>query len=78
MPEEPGYIGGGMLQRADQGPRGPVITIDVPDIDAAPAKIEALGGATVAAKQPVAEMGFAAYFRDSEGNVMGLWETRQG
>jgi predicted enzyme related to lactoylglutathione lyase len=42
------------------------------------AKIEALGGATVAAKQPVGTMGFAAYFRDPEGNVMGLWETAQG
>ncbi|MGO4202466.1 VOC family protein [Rhodococcus sp. TAF43] len=78
MPNEPGYIGGGMFRRADQDPQGPVITIDVPDIDAALAKIESLGGATVSAKQPVGEMGFAAYFRDTEGNVMGLWETAKG
>jgi len=78
MPSEPGYIGGGMFEREEQYPTGPVITIDVPDIDAALAQIESLGGATVSAKQPVADMGFAAYFRDTEGNVMGLWETAQG
>jgi predicted enzyme related to lactoylglutathione lyase len=26
------------------------------------------------AKQPVTDMGFAAYFKDSEGNLMGLWQ----
>ncbi|GAB2629178.1 VOC family protein [Prescottella soli] len=78
MPAEPGYIGGGMFERAEQSPTGPVITVNVDDIDAALAKIESLGGATVSAKQPVGEMGFAAYFRDTEGNVMGLWETAQG
>lgn len=78
MPAEPGYIGGGMFKRSSESPTGPVITVDVPDIDAALAKIESLGGATVSAKQPVGEMGFAAYFRDTEGNVMGLWQTAQG
>lgn len=77
-PAEPGYIGGGMFARTDQDPRGPVITVAVPDIDAALVKIEALGGETVAAKQAVGTMGFAAYFRDTEGNVMGLWEVAQG
>ncbi len=26
-------------------------------------------------KTPVGDMGFAAYFKDTEGNVIGLWET---
>ena len=25
--------------------------------------------------EAVGEMGFAAYFTDSEGNLMGLWQT---
>jgi hypothetical protein len=29
----------------------------------------------VAPKTPVGDMGFAAYFTDPEGNVVGLWET---
>jgi predicted enzyme related to lactoylglutathione lyase len=24
---------------------------------------------------PVGDMGFAAYFNDSEGNLMGLWQN---
>jgi predicted enzyme related to lactoylglutathione lyase len=28
----------------------------------------------VQAKLPVGDMGFAAYFADSEGNVLGLWQ----
>ncbi|RVW05831.1 VOC family protein [Rhodococcus xishaensis] len=78
MAAEPGYIGGGMFERVEHLPKGPVITVGVDDVDAALAKIESLGGATVSAKQAVGEFGFAAYFRDPEGNVMGLWQSAQG
>jgi hypothetical protein len=74
MPTEPGYIGGGMLQR--QAPvTAPAITLAVDDIDATLATIEEHGGSTVQGKQPVGDMGFAAYFSDSEGNVVGLWQN---
>ena len=75
MPSEPGYINGGMFTRDSEYPATPVITIDVPDIDAALAKIGELGGSTVSSRMPVGEMGFAAYFKDTEGNVLGLWEN---
>ena len=55
-----------------------MITVDVDSIDAALERIEKLGGATVLAKQPVGSMGFAAYFKDPEGNVLGLWESASG
>ena len=74
MPSEPGYINGGMMKRQDQIGT-PVITLDVDDIDKTLATIDESGGSTVAAKMPVGEMGFAAYFRDSEGNLMGLWQN---
>ena len=73
-PSEPGFINGGMLERSEQV-TGPVLTLEVDDIDAALASIEELGGATVATKQAVGEMGFSAYFTDSEGNLMGLWQN---
>jgi uncharacterized protein len=73
---EPGYINGGMMQRSQVS--APVVTIDVDDIDAALAKVESLGGRTVEGKSPVGDMGFAAYFSDSEGNVIGLWQTARG
>ena len=73
-PTEPGYIGGGMFAR-QASVATPVITIDVDDIDASLAAIEAHGGSTVEKKIPVGEMGFAAYFTDSEGNLLGLWQS---
>jgi uncharacterized protein len=75
MPSEPGYINGGMYSRESDYPGSPVITVDVASIDDALEKIEKLGGSTVLAKQAVGDMGFAAYFKDPEGNVLGLWET---
>jgi uncharacterized protein len=73
-PTEVGAINGGMLAR--QGPiQSPVITVDVDDIDAALARIEELGGSVTIGPTPVGEMGFSAYFTDTEGNLMGLWQT---
>ncbi len=76
-PSEPGFINGGMLQR--QTPiTSPVLVIDVPDIDATLSTIGELGGSTVRGKEPVGDMGFAAYFTDSEGNLVGLWQSAPG
>ncbi len=74
-PSEPGFINGGMLDRSESLSGSPVVVVDVEDIDAALAKIESLGGSTLSAKLPVGEMGFAAYFKDSEGNAVGLWQN---
>jgi uncharacterized protein len=76
MPAEPGSINGGMFAR-EGDLATPVVTVEVDDIDAALEKIASLGGSTVIAKQAVLDMGFAAYFRDTEGNILGLWETRK-
>ena len=75
-PSDAGYIGGGMIKRESPIDR-PVITIDVEDIDEALKKIEDLGGMTVLGRQDVGDMGWAAYFKDVEGNLMGLWQSRQ-
>ena len=73
-PSEPGFINGGMLQR-DAPVGSPVIVVDVEDIDGSLETIEKLGGTTVTARQPVGDMGWSAYFKDPEGNLMGLWQT---
>ena len=73
-PSESGYINGGMLRRCEEVP-SPVLTISVDDIDATLASIGELGGSTVRGREPVGDMGFAAYVKDSEGNVLGLWEN---
>jgi uncharacterized protein len=74
MPTEPGAINGGMTAREGGNP-APVITIDVAAIDDALREVEANGGATVTPRTEIPGMGAFAYFSDSEGNVMGLWET---
>jgi predicted enzyme related to lactoylglutathione lyase len=74
MPTEPGAINGGMTKRQDPN-KNIIITIDVPDIEASLKNIEKLGGKTVKKKEAVADMGFTAYFKDPEGNVIGLWQS---
>lgn len=74
MPREAGSINGGMFKREAQLPN-PVVTIDVTDIDQTLATIGGLGGTTVLPKAEVGGMGFVAYFKDSEGNLMGLWQN---
>jgi predicted enzyme related to lactoylglutathione lyase len=73
-PTEPGYIGGGMMER-DEVFQRPNIVVDVEDINATLAKIEELGGKIVRPRMEVGEMGYAAYFTDPEGNLTGLWQN---
>ena len=77
-PTEAGFVNGGMLSREQAATRGPVIVLDVDSIETTLETIGSLGGSTVVGKTPVGDMGFAAYFTDPEGNVMGLWETKSG
>jgi uncharacterized protein len=74
IPTEPGAINGGMFIRSEETPT-PVITIDVEDIEQALKEIEAAGGSTVTPRTAIPGMGAFGYFKDSEGNLMGLWET---
>jgi hypothetical protein len=74
MPTEPGAINGGMTKRT-RDVSAPIITIHVSSIEEYTRKIEAAGGKSVMPKQEVPDMGYYSYFIDSEGNVIGLWET---
>jgi hypothetical protein len=74
IPTEPGAINGGLMQRTPDTP-APVITIGVYAIDDAMKKIEAGGGSVVQPRTEIPGMGAFAYFKDTEGNVVGLWET---
>jgi hypothetical protein len=73
-PTEPGYIGGGMMQRAEPF-LAPNLVIDVENLEEALKAVNDAGGTTVSERQVVGEMGFAAYFSDTEGNLVGLWES---
>src|SRR5579862_5921524 len=75
MPSEPGYIGGGIAKR---GPivAHPVVTIIVDEITAVEKTIVKNGGKVLQKKQPIGDgsMGFTGYFKDSEGNIIGLFQ----
>jgi uncharacterized protein len=74
FPTEPGAINGGLMSRTGETP-APVITIGVDAIVDALKKVEAGGGSIVQPRTEIPNMGAFAYFKDSEGNVLGLWET---
>lgn len=67
-------INGGMLERHDPV-ISPIITIQVDDIEAKGKEIEGAGGTLIKEKIKVGDMGFAAYFKDTEGNVLELWQN---
>ncbi|MDG6901265.1 MAG: VOC family protein [Nitrososphaerota archaeon] len=75
-PSEPGFINGGMMKLAKPF-SGPVVTIQVDDIDAALKDVKEHGGKPVVKKTPMGEFGFYGYFKDSEGNLTGLFTPPQ-
>ena len=74
-PSEAGFINGGLMQRQDEY-KAPNIVIDVDNIEDALKAVNDAGGTTVHGRMEVGDMGFAAYFNDTEGNLIGLWETK--
>jgi predicted enzyme related to lactoylglutathione lyase len=74
LPTEPGAINGGLTPRDAETP-APRIVIQVASIDESLKKIEAEGGTTLTPRAEMPGMGAYAYFKDTEGNVISLWET---
>jgi predicted enzyme related to lactoylglutathione lyase len=76
MPKEAGAINGGMMER-NFGIKGPVLTINVDNIDTSIEKIQKTGGKIIQGKMEVPTVGFIAYFQDTEGNILGLIQPTQ-
>jgi len=76
MPKSAGAINGGMAPRTDTL-KAPVVTVSVASIEDTIEKVTANGGSLVAPKMPVMDMGWTAYVKDSEGNTIGLWQTKK-
>jgi len=74
VPSAPGAINGGMGKRGGSL-TAPTVTIGVEDMEKAFKTIKKLGGKVVGKKSPVGDMGFTGYFKDTEGNVIGLWQN---
>jgi predicted enzyme related to lactoylglutathione lyase len=72
-------INGGLLRRphpltGNDGVIAYVCTVEVANLDAAFAKALELGGAAALSKMPVPGVGWLAYVKDTEGNVLGLMQ----
>jgi uncharacterized protein len=74
MPKDAGSINGGMGKKGGSL-QYPTVTISVADIDETLESVKKLGGKVSGKKSPVGDMGFTAYFTDTEGNVIGLWQN---
>lgn len=73
MPKSVGAINGGLMKRSKTA-EYPVIVINVADIDEAIKKVEQEGGKVLMEVQKVGNMGLYARFKDSEGNMLGIWQ----
>jgi hypothetical protein len=65
-----------MGKKGVMAPKAVTVTVSVADIDATLASVKKLGGSPVGKKMPVGDMGWSAYFEDTEGNVIGLWQNK--
>lgn len=76
MPKEPGYIGGGMFQRDPNMPMtGTSVAVTVQDLDMMLERVVQAGGSVLMGKTEIGGHGYFAYIKDTEGNVIGLWQT---
>jgi predicted enzyme related to lactoylglutathione lyase len=64
-------INGGLMQ-ANGKLRGTINTIGVEDIEAAIAQIQVHGGEIMFPKDSIPGVGYQAYFKDSNGTIVGL------
>ena len=76
--KEAGGINGGAYQRDDQGgSTSPVIVIEVDSCEQRIADVVAAGGSNVFGPHEIGGMGIYAQVKDSEDNIIGLWQTLQ-
>lgn len=72
---EPGPGAEGALTPRTESPEGVVVYVGVDNIDDALARVTAAGGTLLTEKMPIPTMGWSAHFRDSEGNLIGLFQA---
>jgi predicted enzyme related to lactoylglutathione lyase len=74
-PKEPGAINGGLITRLSEAPN-PTLYVGVQSVTASIEKVQAAGGQVVTPKTPIPGMGAYARVADTEGNVIGLFESQ--
>ena len=78
--DQPG-INGGLVHRMGPGPsegqavNAYVCTVNVDDLDASVATASRLGGTLALPKMPIPGVGWLAYIKDPEGNILGMMQS---
>jgi predicted enzyme related to lactoylglutathione lyase len=76
FPHAPGMVGGALVKEKILEPckNGAVLYLNAdPDLQVVLNRLEKAGGELLTPKMPIGDgMGFIAYFRDTEGNSIGL------
>ncbi len=72
--EAPGPGAEGALTLRKEAPEGVVVYVGVDDIDQAIATVESAGGTVLGEKAPIPEVGWSVHVRDTEGNLIGLYQ----
>ena len=78
IPKEKGAINGGMLmrdERNDPGSSKPVLVVGISNIEEYCKKVEKAGGKIVLPARKISDMGIYARVKDTEGNIIGLWQN---
>lgn len=74
-------IDGGLMERRGPGPEegqavnSYVCTVDVTDLDSLMNRVGELGGSVAVPKNAVPGIGWLAYAKDTEGNILGFLES---
>lgn len=76
LPIEPGGINGGLLERGTYEQQATTIFIKVKSIDSTIVNVEKNGGKLAFAKIPIADFAYFAQIKDTEGNLISLWEDK--
>ena len=75
QPKNSGGINGGSYPRGDEGgSRSPVIVVEVESCEQKIKDIESAGGANLMGPHQVGDMGIYAQVKDTEDNIIGLWQ----
>jgi predicted enzyme related to lactoylglutathione lyase len=73
-------INGGLVKRRGPGPaemqavNAYVCTVDVPSVDEYLKKVTGAGGTIALPKMAIPGVGWLAYFKDTEGNIVGMMQ----
>jgi predicted enzyme related to lactoylglutathione lyase len=67
-------IGGALTMRTDDAP-SLMFYVDGEDVDVALAAVERAGGRRLTERMPIPGVGWSAFFADSEGNRVGIFQA---